>query len=205
MNNFYLATRQISSMMHKMHSVYLQSLGFVAIAIGLIVNTTALYLMRKEKSLQTHRDLLTCINASRILFNVVVLLWWITWASYHGRGLEKAIFIVVDALHLWYIFIVLGLTVDRLVAITAPVQYKAMPAQHVHLIFTLISAVVSILMVITFTIFHKEIEVRAYTTLTTDSCFVLIIIAIYLSIHKRWNNRMVLAKIHIWDLHICQR
>ena len=178
-----------------MHSsIYISSLGLATITVGFIINAVALYLMRKEKSLQTQRDLLTCINASRLLFSVIVFLWWLAWLSYHGRGLEKAIFIIFDGLHLFYIFIVLGMTFDRLVAVTAPLQHKAMPVQHIHRLYILLSTAVSLIMTIVFSLCHKHIKARAYTTLTIDVIFLLITIVANLFVQERWNKRMNLAK-----------
>ena len=153
-----------------------------------------MYLMRKEKSLQTQRDLLTCINASRMLFSVIVFLWWLVWLSYHGRGLEKAIFIVFEGLHLFYIFIVLGMTFDGLFAVTAPLQYKAMPVEHVHRISVIISSALSLTITLIFSLCHKHIKIRAYITLTIDANFLLITTVANIFIQARLNKRVNLAK-----------
>lgn len=177
-----------------MSTLYLPSLGLLIASIGFIANTAAYYLMRKEKSLQTQRDLLGCLNAGRALMCILISFWWLAWVSYHGRGFEKEIDIVSNGLYIFYLLTVLGMTFDRLVEITAPLQYKAMPVEYVHRLFALSSLTVALLMIFVFSIGYKQAEIQAYFTVSLDGLSIIINVVSYCYIRKKWNKRMDLAR-----------
>ena len=154
----------------------------------------ALYSMRREKSLQIQKDLLTCINASSILNIIVICLWWIEWLSYHGQGFEKAIYISYSSLHLLYILTAFGMTLDRLMAVTAPLQYKAMPIEIIYRIFIIAILAVSFILVIIFAFCYKNMAIAAYSTLAIDACFLLATMIANILLQRRWIKRVSLAK-----------
>ena len=177
-----------------MASIYLAVLGYLATFLGCISNAVALYSMRKEKSLQMQKDLLTCVNASSMLNIIVISLWWVEWLSHHGQGFEKAIYISYNCLHLFYILAAFGMTLDRLVAVTAPLQYKAMPLEIIHRIFIITILAVSLILATIFAFCYKNLSIAAYSTLVIDACFLLATTVANIFIQRRWIKRMSLAK-----------
>ena len=172
----------------------LSSIGLLLTVTAFLTNITALCLMRKEKLLQAQRDLITCINVSRVFLCIVNFLWWLAWIGYHGRGFQKGVDVIYDGMYLFYVFMVIGMTIDRLVEVTAPLQYKATPVEHIHRLFVLLSLVAALMMMMVYSLSYKQPEVRSYTTLALDGTSVLINTVCYGFIRKRWNKRMKLAK-----------
>eukprot|EP00112_Aurelia_sp_Birch-Aquarium-sp1_P009853 Seg2136.3 transcript_id=Seg2136.3/GoldUCD/mRNA.D3Y31 product="hypothetical protein" protein_id=Seg2136.3/GoldUCD/D3Y31 len=91
-------------------------------------------------------------------------------------------------------FSVLSLTADRLIEVTSPLQYKALPTDMIHRCLVLASVLIGSVSAIVFLCSYKDSSIKAYFTLVLNAISIIINSVGFAFISKRWNNRLNLAK-----------
>ena len=167
--------------------------GISLAVVGFLLNVTAFLLLRSEKSFKKQRTLIGSISLSRAASCFVIFLWWISSLLSPEQGARGVFNVTMNAIYVFQVIIVLGLTVDRLVEIIVPLQYKAMPTAKIHWLFFLIGLIIGLVSWIVFSSTQKDNRVEACFLLGMDALSFLINTICYCLIQKKWNNRMKLA------------
>ena len=131
--------------------------------------------------------------------NVVILLNCFTyipcWAARYSQFhiMYEHLSRVLVGLYSTYTFSSLGLTVDRLIAITWPVKYSSFPAAIYAKVSLFLSWLLGIMSVIFLSSFNSRLTTQRYFLMGSDLiCLVFYPIA-YWRIYMKWNTRVKLA------------
>lgn len=182
------------TLISKENIIYLPILGIILAVIALVLNVLTFHFMRIEKTFSSQTWLLGSINISRVMLCFITCLWWVAWHSFHGRSFEKSTNIIIGGVYIFHMFSVLSLTADRLIEVTSPLQYKALPTDMIHRCLVLASVLIGSVSAIVFLCSYKDSSIKAYFTLVLNALSIIINSVGFAFISKRWNNRLNLAK-----------